>query len=70
LQFEQLDIARGEIASAVLDLQRRAYRIEAELIGSDEIPALRESLQSCRRRARPSSAPISTGSSLARSPGV
>jgi ribosomal protein S18 acetylase RimI-like enzyme len=45
LQFEQLDIARGEIASAVLDLQRRAYRIEAELIGSDEIPPLRESLE-------------------------
>jgi GNAT superfamily N-acetyltransferase len=27
----------------VVDLQRDAYRVEADLIGSDEIPALRES---------------------------
>ena len=45
LHLEELDIARREIASAVLELQRRAYRIEAALLGSDEIPPLHESLE-------------------------
>jgi ribosomal protein S18 acetylase RimI-like enzyme len=37
-----LDLADAEVASAVIALQRRAYAVEAELIGSDEIPELRE----------------------------
>jgi ribosomal protein S18 acetylase RimI-like enzyme len=32
------------VAAAVLDIQRRAYRIEADLIGSDAIPPLQETL--------------------------
>jgi ribosomal protein S18 acetylase RimI-like enzyme len=45
-----LDVADPSVASRLLDLQRKAYRVEADLIGSDEIPPLRESLaelQSC-----------------------
>jgi ribosomal protein S18 acetylase RimI-like enzyme len=44
VHLERLDLARGEIALAVLELQRRAYQLEADLIGSDEIPPLHESL--------------------------
>lgn len=43
MKLERLDLADPAIASRVLELQRDAYRVEAELIGSDEIPALRES---------------------------
>jgi ribosomal protein S18 acetylase RimI-like enzyme len=43
MRLERLDLSRSEIASAVLELQRRAYRVEAGLVGSDEIPPLRES---------------------------
>jgi GNAT superfamily N-acetyltransferase len=45
VQLERLDLAQGHMASAVLELQRRAYRMEAELIGSDEIPPLHETLE-------------------------
>jgi ribosomal protein S18 acetylase RimI-like enzyme len=43
--LERLDLTQRRVASAVLELQRRAYRIEAELIGSDEIPPLSETLE-------------------------
>src|SRR5919201_2078753 len=43
-----LDITDREIAQAVLQLQRLAYRVEAELIGSDGIPPLRETLEELR----------------------
>jgi Acetyltransferase (GNAT) family len=49
VQLERLDVTNPEIASAVLDLQRRAYAVEAELIGSDELPPLRESLEELQR---------------------
>jgi ribosomal protein S18 acetylase RimI-like enzyme len=39
-----LDVSDESTASELLALQRRAYRIEAELIGSDAIPPLRETL--------------------------
>jgi ribosomal protein S18 acetylase RimI-like enzyme len=45
-----LDISDRSTAVELLELQRRAYRVEADLIGSDEIPPLRETLaelQSC-----------------------
>jgi ribosomal protein S18 acetylase RimI-like enzyme len=43
--LKRLDLTQQAVAAAVLELQRRAYRIEAELIGSDEIPELSESLE-------------------------
>jgi ribosomal protein S18 acetylase RimI-like enzyme len=45
-----LDLSDESTAGDVLRLQRDAYRVEAHLIGSDEIPPLRETLadlQSC-----------------------
>jgi GNAT superfamily N-acetyltransferase len=45
VSLERLDLTQQGVAAAVLDLQRRAYRIEAELIGSDEIPGLSEALE-------------------------
>lgn len=39
-----MDISDLDVAREVLELQRVAYRVEADLIGSDEIPALRETL--------------------------
>ena len=44
MELRRLDIADPQVAQRVLELQRRAYRVEAELIGSDAIPPLRESL--------------------------
>src|SRR5919201_3614970 len=43
-----IDITDRETAQAVLQLQRLAYRVEAELIGSDGIPPLRETLEELR----------------------
>ena len=39
-----LDLSDPRVATELLELQRRAYRVEAELIGTDEIPPLRETL--------------------------
>jgi ribosomal protein S18 acetylase RimI-like enzyme len=44
----RLDLADEAIAGAVLDIQRAAYAVEAELIGSDGIPALTETLDELR----------------------
>lgn len=41
---EQLDLSEGSTAAEVLAIQRAAYRIEADLIGYEEIPPLREGL--------------------------
>ncbi len=41
----QLDLTDSRVASQVLSLQRSAYRVEAELIGFDQIPPLHESLE-------------------------
>ena len=43
-----IDITDRETAQAVLQLQRLAYRVEAELIGSDGIPPLSETLEELR----------------------
>jgi hypothetical protein len=47
-ELVRLDIANRETAQAVLQLQRLAYRVEAELIGSDGIPPLWETLEELR----------------------
>ena len=39
-----MDVRDVGVAAELLALQRRAYRVEAELIGSEEIPPLRETL--------------------------
>ena len=39
-----LDLSEERTANALLALQRRAYALEAELIGSDAIPPLHETL--------------------------
>jgi ribosomal protein S18 acetylase RimI-like enzyme len=49
VKLEELDITQQQVAAAVLALQQRAYRIEADLIGSDEIPPLSESLEALQR---------------------
>ena len=43
-----LDIADANVAAEVLEVQRRSYRIEADLIGTDAIPPLREDLDDLR----------------------
>jgi GNAT superfamily N-acetyltransferase len=48
---EALDLSEPGVADAVLDLQRAAYRVEADLIGSDLIPPLTESLDELVRAA-------------------
>jgi GNAT superfamily N-acetyltransferase len=44
MDVEQLDLSADGVAEAVLELQRSAYRIEADLIESDDIPPLHETL--------------------------
>jgi len=44
IDLVRLDLSDRRIAQSLLKLQRRAYRIEADLIGSDGIPPLRETL--------------------------
>lgn len=44
-RVERLDFAMPGDAARVLDLQKRAYRVEADLIGFDGIPPLHESLE-------------------------
>lgn len=43
--IKEINIRDEDTAKRVLSLQREAYRIEAELIGSMDIPPLKESLQ-------------------------
>lgn len=48
--IKKIDITHPDIAKEVLDIQLPAYQIEAELIGFDEIPTLKdtvETLQQC-----------------------
>jgi len=44
MRIAVLDVSDELIAREVLELQRRAYRVEAALIGSNDIPPLRESV--------------------------
>jgi ribosomal protein S18 acetylase RimI-like enzyme len=44
VELSCVDVSDVAVAAELLELQRRAYRVEAELIGSDEIPPLRETL--------------------------
>lgn len=41
---EMLDISDAAVAAQVLELQRAAYQVEADLVGSTDIPPLHESL--------------------------
>lgn len=47
----RLDLTKDTIAERLLDIQHRAYRIEADLIGFDGTPPLRETLDDLRRSA-------------------
>ena len=44
-----LDLSDAEVATALLELQRRAYEVEAALIGSRDIPPLTETLEELQR---------------------
>jgi GNAT superfamily N-acetyltransferase len=44
VELVRLDLSDASIASELLKLQRRAYRVDADLIGTDQIPPLRETL--------------------------
>src|SRR5436190_9565524 len=48
MNLVRLDITQMETAEAVLRLQRFAYRVEADLLGSDAIPPLSEKLDDLR----------------------
>jgi GNAT superfamily N-acetyltransferase len=48
VEVRGLDLADESVAQAVLALQRAAYAVEAELIGSSAIPALTESITRLR----------------------
>ncbi|MCX5148754.1 MULTISPECIES: GNAT family N-acetyltransferase [unclassified Streptomyces] len=50
LEVRPLDLAEDATASAVHRIGRAAYGVEAELIGFDGIPALRESLAQMREQ--------------------
>ena len=43
--FQELDLSNNTIAEAVYRIQKAAYQIEAELLGTDEIPPLQESFE-------------------------
>ncbi len=43
--IQKIDILKARVALQILELQRLSYRIEADLIGSDAIPALHETLE-------------------------
>jgi ribosomal protein S18 acetylase RimI-like enzyme len=49
VELALLDLCDQSTASELLELQRRAYRVEAELIGSFAIPALDETLAELQR---------------------
>ncbi|WP_329387753.1 GNAT family N-acetyltransferase [Streptomyces sp. NBC_01351] len=51
MQIRPLDLADDAVAAAVHRIGRAAYAVEAELIGFDGIPALRESLAEMRAQA-------------------
>jgi ribosomal protein S18 acetylase RimI-like enzyme len=44
-EFVAIDVSNRDVASELLELQRDAYRVEARLIGSEEIPPLHESVE-------------------------
>jgi ribosomal protein S18 acetylase RimI-like enzyme len=48
VRIGELDVRGEGVAAEVLALQRAAYRYEAELIGTDAIPPLRETLAELR----------------------
>ena len=43
--IQTIQISNTQAASQFLELQRLSYRVEADLIGSDAIPALHENLE-------------------------
>jgi ribosomal protein S18 acetylase RimI-like enzyme len=43
-EVRSLDVGDADVAASILELQRAAYAVEAELIGSSAIPQLTESL--------------------------
>jgi GNAT superfamily N-acetyltransferase len=48
IDLQRLEIVDREAAEAVLQLQQVAYRVEAELVGSDGIPPLWETIEDLR----------------------
>jgi 8-oxo-dGTP pyrophosphatase MutT (NUDIX family)/GNAT superfamily N-acetyltransferase len=44
-QYRQINLDEVMECAEVLDLQRKSYRVEADLIGTDEIPPLKETFQ-------------------------
>ncbi len=49
MELRALDLADPALAAEALELQRRAYRIEADLAGDDRIPPLHETLEGLQR---------------------
>jgi GNAT superfamily N-acetyltransferase len=45
VEIKEIDLSEKATAGEVLHLQRTSYRIEADLIGTEEIPPLKESLE-------------------------
>jgi ribosomal protein S18 acetylase RimI-like enzyme len=49
VELVRVDPSEPSVAAELVELQRRAYDVEAGLIGSCEIPALRETVDELRR---------------------
>lgn len=47
--FQQLDLSNNHLAQAVYQIQKAAYQIEAELLGTAEIPPLQESFEGLQK---------------------
>jgi hypothetical protein len=60
LDVVPLDIAEDCVAAALVDLQRRAYAVEAALIGHDGIPQLTETVPQLRSAGLSGWAPSAT----------
>ncbi|MEU7554131.1 GNAT family N-acetyltransferase [Streptomyces sp. NPDC044571] len=65
LPVRPLDLADDATATAVHRIGRAAYAVEAQLIGFDGIPALRESLAELRRRPLHWRGAVAAGGELA-----
>jgi ribosomal protein S18 acetylase RimI-like enzyme len=48
MRIRRLDCGRPEIVSAILQIQKAAYRVEAAIIGHQDLPPLRETAKDVR----------------------
>lgn len=49
MAIKKLNIMKNEIAEEIVNLQQKSYKIEAEIIGSYEIPTLKDNISSIQK---------------------